>query len=111
MTDNSSTVKIFVIPVTFPCGPQSTCCGPIGQSEEEIQSLEETIEKETSCRVKVLNVMNDVHVGDYPQIDQLLRSFGPIALPIIMLDDSVVSLGIPAPDEAVSAIREKMNQR
>ena len=99
-----------MMPQQFPCGPQSSCCGPIGQTEEEIQSLKSTIEKETGCQVEVLNVTNGNDMSDYLQITQLVQAFGATALPIIALDGEVVSLGNPTPEQAVSAIREKMNQ-
>jgi len=107
-TDNK-TVRIFMLPQQFPCGPQSSCCGPIGQSEEEIQSLKSTIEKELSCQVKVLNVMNGKEMKHYLPIVRLVRSFGPMALPIITLDSEIVSMGNPTPEQAVSVIRGKMN--
>jgi len=110
MTTNSKSVTIFMLPQQFPCGPQSSCCGPIGQTEEEIQSLKSTIEKETGCQVEVLNATNGNEMRNPLQVVRLLQSFGAIALPIIALDDQVVSLGNPTPEQAVSAIREKMKQ-
>lgn len=103
------TVRIYWLPLQFPCGPDSDCCGPIGQSEQEIQSLKSTIEKETGCQVEVLNVTNGNEMGNHSQIVQLVQAFGPMALPIIALDGEVACMGTPTPEEAVSAIREKMN--
>ncbi len=37
------------------------------------------------------------------------RPFGALALPIIALNDEVVCMGNPTPEQAVSAIREKMD--
>ncbi|MFQ6121788.1 MAG: hypothetical protein ACE5LA_01840 [Dehalococcoidales bacterium] len=110
MTTTNKTVRIFMMPLTFPCGPQSSCCGPIGQTEEEIQSLKSTIEKETACQVEVLNVTNGNDMRNHLQIVRFVHSFGAMALPIIALDGEVVSLGFPTPEQAISAIKEKMNQ-
>lgn len=110
MTTDEKTVRIFMMPQQFPCGPQSACCGPIGQTEEEVQNLKTAIERELGCRVEVLNVMNGKDMRNYLQVVRIIRSFGPMALPIIALDGDVVSMGNPTPEEAVSAIREKMNQ-
>lgn len=109
MTTNDKTVRIFMLPQQFPCGPQSSCCGPIGQTEEEVQNLKTTIERELDCRVEVLNAMNGKDMSNHLQILRLIRSFGPMALPVIALDDDIVSLGDPMPEQAVSAIRERMN--
>ena len=109
MTTNNKTVRIFMLPQQFPCGPQSSCCVPIGQTEEEIQNLKTIIGRELDCRVEVLNVMKGKDMKNHLQILRLVRSFGPMALPIITLDDDIVSLGNPMPEQAVSVIREKMN--
>lgn len=112
--NNNKNVRIFMMPQQFPCGPQSSCCGPIGQTEEEIQTLRRTIEKETGCLVEVLNVTNRSDMSKHPQIVQqivrLLNAFGAMALPIIALDGEVVSMGNSTPEQAALAIREKMNQ-
>lgn len=110
MTTNDKTVRIFMLPQQFPCGPQSSCCGPIGQSEEEVQNLKTIIERELDCRVEVLNAINGKDMRNHLQILRLIRSFGPMALPVIALDEDIVSMGNPTPEQAVSVIREKMNQ-
>lgn len=104
------TIKIFTVPQQFPCGPQSSCCDPIGQSDEEIQSLKSIIEKEIDCQVDVLNVINENDMRNHLQIIHLVRSFGPMALPIITLNNDVVSMGNAMPEEAALAIKEKMSQ-
>ena len=104
-------LRIFMMPQEFPCGEQSSCCGPIGQSEEEIQNLKNSIEEELGYEVEVLNVKNEDDVKDYPRIVQLLQSLGPAALPILMLEDEVVSMGNPTPEKAIAAIREKTEKK
>ena len=32
MSENEQKVHIFTAPQEFPCGKDSTCCGPVGQS-------------------------------------------------------------------------------
>lgn len=108
MTTENCTVRIFMSPQQFPCGPQSTCCGPVGQSEEEIQNLKIAIETELDLNVEVLNSSDEQNMNNFSQIQKLIRSFGPKALPIISLDEEVISLGNPVPEQAVSAIRDKM---
>jgi len=108
MNDNKKIVKIFMMPLQYPCGPQSACCGPIGQSEEEIMSLKQAIEKNTACIVKIINVTEGREMRNYLQILSLLRSFGYMALPIISLNDEIISMGKPSPEEAVLLIKEKI---
>jgi len=109
--DGKKILKIFMRPQEFPCGEQSSCCGPIGQSKEDIQCLKSSIEKELGYEVEVLNVKNADDVKDYPRVVQLLHSLGPNALPILMLEDEVVSVGNPTPEKAIAAIREKTEKK
>ncbi len=94
----------------FPCGPQSSCCGPIGQSEEEVQKLKDAIETQLGCEVEVINVTDGSKMKNHHQVVRLIRSLGPMSLPIIGLNGEVVSIGNPKPEEAVLAINEKMTQ-
>lgn len=102
-------VKIYMMPIEYPCGPQSSCCGPIGQSEEVIRELKTAIEKELNLNVDVINVRDGVNMSEL-QVIRLLNTFGATALPIIALDRDVVSMGNPSPHEAVQAIRQKLTE-
>lgn len=109
--DGKKSLKIFMMPQEFPCGENSSCCGPIGQSEEEIHNLKNSIEKELGYEVEVLNVKSEDDMKDYPRIAQLLHSFGPTALPILMLEDDVVSMGNNTPEKTIAAILEKIEDK
>jgi len=100
-----------MMPQDFPCGEQSSCCGPIGQSEQEIQNLKSSIENKLGYQVEVLNVKNDDDMRNHPRIVQLLHSFGPAALPIIALEDEVVSMGNLTPEKAVAEIRKNAKKK
>lgn len=103
-------LKIFMLPQEFPCGEQSSCCGPIGQSEEQIRSLKSSIEKELGCEAEVLNVKNGDDMKNHPQVMQLVHSMGPTALPILTLEDEVVSMGNATAEKALVAIKEKIKK-
>ncbi len=107
MSNNNKIVKIFTLPQRFPCGTEASCCGPIGQTDEEIESLKSTIKNNLNLETEVVNVEID-DMRDYSAVLSLLHSFGAMALPIITLDDEVVSIGNALPEEAISAIKEKM---
>ena len=110
MSVNNKTLRIFMMPQQFPCGPQSSCCGPIGQTEEDVQNLKSAMERELGCQVEVFNVLNGSQMKHHLPIVRLFRSFGHAALPIIALDGEVVSVGIPTSKEAVLAVKEKIYQ-
>ena len=104
-------LKIFMHPHEFPCGEQSSCCGSIGQTQEEVQSLKSSIEKELGYAVEVLNVKNEDEMKNHPRIVQLLQSLGLTALPILTLEDEVVFMGNTAPKDALAAILEKQDEK
>ncbi len=111
MDNNNKVVRIFMMPQQFPCGPQTSCCGPIGQTEEEIEKLKNAIEKELALKTEILNVIRGEDMKNHLGVLRLIRSFGPMALPIITIgdEDEVVSMGTPTPEQAISAIKEKLN--
>lgn len=109
MSVDGKTVKIYMMPLEYPCGPQSSCCGPIGQSAEVIQELKNAIEKELNLAVDVINVREGVNMSEL-QVIKLLNTFGAIALPIIALDGKVVSMGNPSSQDAIQTIRQKLTE-
>jgi len=104
---DSKTVKIFTMEQQFPCGPQSSCCGLIGQSEEEIISLKNGIEK-LGLIVQICDIRKTKNLQENPQVFKLFRTFGPQAIPVITVGDEVVCMGQSETDEIISAIRGKL---
>ncbi|MEW6455176.1 MAG: hypothetical protein AB1410_00485 [Acidobacteriota bacterium] len=92
MNKNNKIVRIFAMPLQFPCGPESVCCGPIGQSDEEIRNFKESVEKELGVVVEVRNVMKGEDMRDWHQISGPFRSFRAMSLPIIAVEDEVATL-------------------
>jgi len=107
MSNNNKVVKIFTVPLQFPCGPQASCCGPIGQSEEDVKKLSDAI-RELGVTVEVHNIMEDGFAKRFSSVANLLGSFGPGIVPILAIGDEVISMGTPTPEEAVQAVKEKL---
>lgn len=105
----SKGVRIFTMPQEFPCGPQSSCCGPVGQTDEEIRALKDVVEKKLGMAVEILNVKDRRLMKGYGNIASTLNSFGWGILPIVVLDDEVVSMGISSPDQVLDTLKEKIN--
>jgi len=100
-------VKIFTMEQQFPCGPQSSCCGPIGQSEEEIISLKNAIEK-LGVDVEICDIQKMKNLQENPQVFKLFRTFGPMAIPVITVGDEVACMGQSETNEIISAIKGKL---
>ena len=82
MDKNGKVVKIFTLEQQFPCGPQSSCCGPIGQSEQEVMSLKNAIEK-LNVEIEIYDVQKLKNLQEYPQVFKLFRTFRPQAIPVL----------------------------
>lgn len=100
-------VKIFTLEQQFPCGPNSSCCGPIGQSEQEVLSLKNAIEK-LGLEVEVYDVQKMKNLQENPQVFKLFRTFGPQAIPVVTVNDEVACMGSATISETVSAVKTKV---
>ncbi|MCM8792710.1 MAG: hypothetical protein NC826_06220 [Candidatus Omnitrophica bacterium] len=107
MSSNSKIVKIFTLPLQFPCGPNSSCCGPIGQSQDDIKELTESI-KNLGVEVEIYDIMEEGFTRRFPNVANLLGSFGPGIVPILAIGDEIISIGTPTPEEAVQIVKEKL---
>ncbi len=109
MSNEKQNVQIFMAPQEFPCGPKSSCCGPVGQSIEEIQRLKTAIEQETGCLVELFSVKDNEDMKNHTHILQLVASLGAKATPVIALNGEVVLMGNPNPEQVVSEIKKKVS--
>jgi hypothetical protein len=100
-------VKIFTIKQQSPCGPQSNCCGSIGQSEQYVRSLKDAIEN-LGLLVEVYDLKTMQKPQVIPQVSKLFGSFGPQATPVIAVGEEVVSVGQSGISEIISAIKAKL---
>ena len=107
MSEDKPVVGIFTMPQEFPCGKDATCCGPIGQSDEEVAALRASIQ-ELGATVEVHNVKEPEVIQEHPHVSKLLRTFGMGVVPILAVGDEVVGMAFPSADEAVEAVRDKL---
>ena len=107
--DTTKEFRVFHVPQQFPCGPQSSCCGPVGQTEEDVNSIIQAIEQEFYSPALPINAQKADEMKNHLPIVQLIQSFGLPALPIVTLDGEVLSMGTCNPEELISAIKEKFN--
>ena len=100
-------VKIFTVEQQFPCGPKSSCCGPVGQSEQEVIALKNAIEK-LGLEVEVYDLQKMKNLQENPQVFKLFSTFGPQVIPVITVGDEVSSMGQSEINVAISAIKNKL---
>ncbi len=96
---NNPVVKIFMIPQQFPCGPQSSCCGPIGLSDDEVNWLTNTIKKRYNVDIEVLNLLDKEVQKNNREVVSLVRALGWGCLPIISVDEKIVAVGMPTSED------------
>lgn len=102
-------VRLYYAPQTFPCGPQSSCCGPVGQTEVEVEEYAQQLrEALPDATLDVINVSRPLQLGRDGAVVRLLNTFGHEACPIVAVNGEVVSMGPPAMGELVDLIKAKL---
>lgn len=102
-------IRLYYLPPTFPCAPQSSCCGPIGQSEGELREYVGQIVKSLpGAQVQTIDVSQKLNLGRDLAAVKLLNTFGAAACPIFALDHEVVSMGLPSIAELIELLRAKI---
>lgn len=110
MSEANKTVYIYTMPQEMPCGPASSCCGPIGQTEEEIAQLRWGLEQMVpGIRVEVVNVRQKLNFQRDAAALKVIQTFGPVALPVLAVDGQVVSIGPPQVPELVARLKAKVS--
>lgn len=109
----TNTVLLYYVPQTFPCGGNSTCCGPAGQSDEELRQYTSAIEQGLpGVAVQLINVSKEsggkLNMARDLPVFKLLNSFGYQACPIFAVNGEVISIGPPAVQELVSLLKAKV---
>lgn len=104
-----ATVRIYFVPQTFPCGPDSSCCGPVGQTEEELQSLASDVAAALpAAQLEVIDAGGKLQMGRDLSVMKLLNTFGAAACPIISINGEVVSMGPPNMSELTELLKTKL---
>ncbi len=107
--NHDNVVRLYYAPLSFPCGPQSSCCGPTGQSEEDLSAWVDALKRSIpGLQVETIDATGQLD----PQRDQavmtLLNSFGAVACPIIAVDGEIVSMGPPVLDELIPMVKSSL---
>jgi hypothetical protein len=112
MSQAKSVVHLYYVPQSFPCGPQSSCCGPTGQSEEDVQRYVKELETRVpGVRVETVDASKKLSLGRDLPVAKLLNAFGVTACPIVALNGEVVSMGPPTLSELVKLVKEKLSAK
>lgn len=107
MVDQDKKVRIYTMPQEMPCGPASSCCGPIGQTDEEIAQLRGGLEQMVpGVGVEVVNIRQQkLSLQRDAAALKVIQAFGPAALPVLAVDGQVVSLGAPKLPELAAKLK------
>ena len=110
MNEESKTICVYTMPQEMPCGPASSCCGPIGQTEEEIDQLRRELEHALpGVQVETINIRhNKLNVQRDAAALKVIQTFGSRALPVLVVDAQVISIGPPQVPELVAKLQAKI---
>jgi len=105
----NSVIRLYYQPQSFPCGPNSACCGPVGQSEEEVRGyVSALVNRFPGVQVELIDVSQKLRAGrDSPAL-KILNTFGTAACPVFTVNDEVISIGPPAMSELIPLLAEKL---
>lgn len=107
----STVVRLYYWPLSFPCGPQSSCCGPVGQSREEIENYVRQIESGLpGVKVETFDVSAKLRLERDRPVIKLVNTFGAAACPIFVADGEVISMGPPAMAELMELLRARLRR-
>ncbi len=99
MSKQEQTVHLYYSPQQFPCGENSTCCGPVGQGVEELNGYVDALKQSLpSISVELVDVSEmdgtkTDHAGT--AVIKLVKSFGNQACPVFVFAGDVLSMGPP----------------
>lgn len=112
MTETAShVVRLYYQPQSFPCGPNSACCGPVGQSEEELREYRRAFEAGLpGVKLELVDASQRLNLGRDLPVIKLLNTFGAAACPIFTVNGEVISMGPPVMDELVALVKAKLGE-
>lgn len=98
MKGTGSTLVLYYAPQMFPCGAGSSCCGPVGQSEEEVREYVTLLAGAfPGLDVRVRNIRDRKEF--LPERDgavmNLFGSYGWSVSPVVSVNGDIVSMGPP----------------
>ena len=109
MNESQSIIRLYYVPQSFPCGPQSSCCGPVGQSEEDLRGYQTQLEARVpGVQVQTIDVTQKLNMSLDLPASKLINSFGWAACPIFTLAGEVISLGPPSVAELIELVKTKL---
>lgn len=109
MAENSKTVLLYFAPQSFPCGPDSSCCGPVGQSQEELEKWAQQIKSSfPEVTVDLIDVTEPLRLDRDGAVIRLLNSFGLQACPMFAVGREIISMGPPVIGELIPLIAAKL---
>lgn len=108
MSEQRRRVSVVYYPQFFPCGPSSACCGPVGQSQEEVNRYVQRLQQELpDAEVRLVDATQPDELASEPAAARLLNSFGAAGCPLFVVNGQVVAMGPPQMDELVAMLKEQ----
>jgi hypothetical protein len=109
MSEQAS-VRICYVPQTFPCGPQSSCRGPVGQTEAELVEYTGRLRDALpGVAVEAMDASHPLRLSRDAPVVRLLNTVGQAPCPIFAVNGEVVSMGPPALGELVDLVKARLS--
>jgi len=112
MNDATTRILLYYAPLSFPCGAQSTCCGPVGQTEDELRGYVAELSRSfPDVPVTLIDTSQKLRLPRDGAALKLISSFGRSVCPIFAVNGDVISMGPPAMPELLALLRDKLQSK
>jgi hypothetical protein len=99
-------INLFVAKQICACDSQAGCCAAPGQSKKEIAGLTGALKKITQVDTKINDIRDIKTADEFPKAAALFKKYGYNCLPIVMVDEEIVTYGIPDEEFIVNSIKK-----
>lgn len=109
MTAAEARIRVYFTPLSSPCGEGATCCGPVGMSVEEAETLRAAVaEAAPGAAVELVDASKKLHFHRDGAVLRMVNTLGLAVYPVITVDGEIVSMGPPVVDELGPLVRTQL---
>ena len=97
-------IRIFIA-LQMCCSGDDCCLAP-GQTQKEIDDLTEAVKNGAQDELEINEIRNVSVAAKFPAVMELFKKYDYNALPIIMVDNEIVSYGISDKEFIINSINK-----
>lgn len=112
MSTDEPRVRVYFTPPVNPCGEGATCCGPMGMSADEAESLRAAVAGAVpGVGVELVDASRKLRFHRDGAVLRMVNTLGLAVYPVVTVDGEIVSMGPPVVDELGPLVRTRLGNR